>query len=304
MALTFTQGKDYVEMTGTKRSIQVSKVSLGSGKSCHPRIRRRSVSYVNRFNTLGSAEVVTEIRAIRGDDSFQIRVAKRGIDGEPEVVFSRMTSAQGALGHILEDLKTGNHRLYLAESPGRHSGRTSKLSNKENTISWHAEYLEFSDGVSLLLRGLERLTGVSLDSKFVDMGRNVGCRTNFPTLEKVVHGQASRHVRVRRPNGSKSFASGMPTDSAGGAKLPSLKEQIGRNMQAARRNLEWAEEALEQGNPEDAEYRFDTACEYETKATSARSVLYERAKILRERVEMARAAKAAKKAVRDAENAA
>jgi len=75
-------------------------------------------------------------------------------------------------------------------------------------------------------------------------------------------------------------------------------------MQAARRNLEWAEKALEQGDTEDAEYRFETACEYETKATSARSVLNERKALLRERVEAARKAKAAKKAAQTAETAA
>jgi len=288
MLRTFTTASDYVQ-NGNRRSRQVSTVSMGSGKCSHPRIRRHSVAYVNRFNSLGSAEVVTEITGSRGSNDFTIRVAKRGISGEPEIVFRKLTSAQGVLGHILEDLRSGNHRLYLAESPAR---------------SRDGKNLEFSDGVSMLLRGIERMAGISLDSKFVDMGHNVGCRTNFPTLEKVVHGQASRHVRVRRPAGSKSFSSGMATDSAGGAKLPSLKEQVGRNMMAARRNLEWAESALNEGNEKEAEYRFETACEYETKAQSARSVLVERAALLRERVAAARAAKAAKKAAQSDENAA
>lgn len=283
---TFTTRSDYVQRGKSCRSREVYTVSMSSGKCCLPRIRRNSCSYVNKFNSLGSAEVVTEIsEIIPGSKRMVLRVAKRGISGEPEIVFQRTVSAQAVLGHILEDLKNGNHRLYRADSPARsRNGRT----------------LEFSDGVSMLLRGVERMTGVDMNSRFVDMGRNVGCRTNFPTLEKVVHGQASRHVRVRRPAGSKSFASGMPTTAEGGAKMPSLKEQVGRNMQAARRNLGWAEEAHSKGNTEEAEERFKIACEYETKASESRSVLSERKALLRERVAKAREAKAVKKAAQSA----
>lgn len=286
--LTFTTESDYVQ-TGTVRSHEVSNVSMSSGKCALPRIRRHSVAYVNKFNTHGSAEVVTEIRTIKGESKYQIRVGKRGIFGEPEVVFSKRVSAQGIFSHILEDMKVGNHRLYTNESAARTRDGKS---------------LEFSDNVSLLLLGLERMTGKSFDSKFIDMGKKVGCRTSFPTLEKVVHGQAMRRVKVRRPPESQSFTSGMQTNSAGGAKLPSLKDQIGRNMMASKRNLEWAESALEQGNAQEAEYRFETACQYEAEAATSRSVLVERAALLRERVAKARAAKAAKKAAQSNANAA
>ena len=275
--LTFTSQDDYVQSGKTRRSIEVSKVSMGSGKSSYPRIRRHSCSYVNRFNSFGSAEIVTEIRSIKGENTYQIRVAKRGINGEPVIVYSRRVDAQKVISYILEDMRTSNHRLYVAESPGR---------------SRDGKNLEFADGISILFRGLERMLGISLNSQFIDLGNKVGCRTSFPTLQKIVFGQAARHNKVRRQD---CKTASMPTDNAGGAKLPSLKEQIGRSMIAAKRNLEWAEEALNQEKTDEAEYRFQTACEYEAKASEARSIIINRAALLRERVAHARAKKAAKK---------
>ena len=276
--LTHTTPEDYAH-TATQRRRSVHTVSMGSGKSCLPRIRRNSCSYVNRFNSLGTAEVCTEVKKLE-NGKFQVLVGKRGISGNPRIVYdSGKVGVQEVIRHIWQDLEKRNHRLYEAQSPGK-LGMSGKL--------------EFADGVSLLLKGLERMTGQSFDSRFAPTSIQSGCRTNFPTLEKVVFGQAMRHVRVRRPSGSKSFASGMPTTLAGGAKPPSMKEQISRDMQASKRNLEMAEKAMDDGNAAEAEYRFDVACEYELRASKSRAILNERASLLRERLAAARARKAAK----------
>jgi hypothetical protein len=96
----------------------------------------------------------------------------------------------------------------------------------------------------------------------------------------------------------------MATDEKGGAKPPSLKDQVARDMRAAKRNLEWAEKAISEGNVKEAEYRFETACEYESRASETRSVLTERAILLRERVTLARAKKAEKRAAEKADESA
>jgi len=278
----------------------VSRISLQAGKSGMPYIGKGTVAYPNRYSTIGQVSRVTIIESVPGGkytikvvqrggnrkvtvgteaNEFQSKVARNEQNLENlETLYFEETTVQGIAFHVFQDLQAGNDRLYRADGPAK-TGNDGKV--------------EFSDGVSALLFALELMTGHSFDSRFAPCSRSVGCSSNMPTLQKVVHGQASRHVRVRRPSGSKSFSSGMPTNAQGGAKLPSQSEQIKRNMMASKRNLELAVQADEAGKSGEAEERFLIAADYESRAAAGRSLVNERMALLRERAAIARANKKA-----------
>ena len=271
----------------------VSSISLCSGKSCMPYVSAENgtVAYVNSFTTNGQVSrltIISRLPKITEDESFSVRVVDR-IDAENlETVYYDLCTSFQAIEHCLGDLQSGNHRLYSAESVSLRS-RDPHMASEG--FAGKSGNVEFTDGIAKLLSALEWLTGEDCNSKFSPVSKKLGCSSNMPTLEKVVFGQAARHVRVRRPSGSKSFTAGMPTTESGGAKLPSVKEQIQQHRNNASANLEQAEKAFEAGNSDEAERRFTFATESESKAIELQNSVNDRMTLLRERAARARASR-------------
>jgi hypothetical protein len=281
---------------------EVSRLSLSSGKSGMPYVGAGVLAYPNCYDTQGYASKVTVVEG-SAQSGFSVRVVERDDRRQfTRELFSRtFDSAQGVIEHVFQDLSTGNHRLYSAESAARRD-KDAILENPEKGTRGRVGRVSFHDGISAVLSALEWLTGEDMKSCFSPVSRNVGCSSNMPTLERVVFGQASRHVRVRRPSGSKSFSSGMATTPEGGAKLPSVTEQARRLRESAQRNFEKAETLLNANNLDRAEKRFNLASEYEDRAIKLQSVVNERMTLLRERAAVARAKRkiATEQAERDA----
>jgi len=285
--------------------VPVSRISLSSGKSGMPFISTDRVAYPQAYTTDGTLAKCTVISKI-SDDSYHIRVYSKGVENM-EIVYFAEETVQGLIRHILEDMEKGNHRLYESQSTARRAkpGIPAKRDVVGNLVKpGKPGEVEFHDGISALLSALEWITGESFASKFSPVSRQVGCRSNMPTLEKVVHGQASRHVRVRRPAGSKSFSSGMSTTEMGGAKLPSVTERMARLRASALRNLEKAETQYSEGNLRKAECHFRMAADFEQRASALQSTVNERMAVLRQRAALARAKRAkAMKAAKEAAKA-
>jgi len=269
----------------------ISMISLCSGKSCMPYVSAETgtISYVNSFATGGFVSRLTIIESVHG--GFLVRVVDRVYGEKLETVYSNECDASEACEHVLEDIASGNHRIYSAESVALRAKDPQMASDgngEKPAFAGVSGHVEFSDGIAKLLSAMEWLTGEPMNSKFSPISNKLGCSSNMPTLEKIVFKQAARHNRVRRPSGSKSFSSGMETDAAGGARIPGQKEVISRRKAASVRIMERAESALSEGKADKAEHLFNAACVEESKATEAQDLVNNRMSLLRERATLAR----------------
>ena len=243
----------------------------------------RTIAYPNRFETNGNVSKITVIEKI-AENEYIIKVMDRGDDLQfTRISYKKVGTKNIVIEHVFGDLVNKNHRLYEGESVAQR-GKDPNMASDTNPGK--PGFVKFDDGISLLIKYLERLTGERLNSNYCVVSENTGVKSSFPTLEKIVFGEARRHNKVTRV-GTK-FAS-MPTDVAGGAKPLSNKEKMERLQKSAERNLMKAEENFKKGEVEHAEKRFEIAAEYEARSSLLRQKVAERAGLLRERVALAQA---------------